>query len=339
MDESKLLLYVEGLLAEDDCCEVEAWAEASAENRKELDRIYYMSQVDKRVQAYETANVERALDNFRKRLSMAEEASQQRIKPAISMKLRSAWRKYGMAVAAFVAGIVLTGGILLGIYGGNQQYEVSTAIGQRARVLLPDGTAVWLNSQSQLAYESGWLADERKVELSGEAFFDVKRNERKPFVVESQGVRTKVLGTKFNVRARNYEDMVVTTLLKGAVQIYCCEEDGKGHCLQPGQTMAVNTETHDVELRAYNNPEEVLLWIKGDLRFSDCTLAEIAATLSKVYNVRFKFSNEALKQERFTCEFRTDALLDDVMHTLSLTKHFGYHIVGNEVCINPIAED
>lgn len=250
--------------------------------------------------------------------------------------MRKAWSRYGAAAAAFVAGVALTGGVLLASYGGGQTYEVSTAIGQRARVLLPDGTAVWLNSSTRLAYKSGWLSSERKASLSGEAYFDVKRNELKPFVVECQGVRTKVLGTKFNVRARNYENRVVTTLLKGSVQMFCGEEEEDGHLLSPGQTLSVDLDTRNAVLITNDHPDEVLLWIKGEMRFSDRTLADITATLSRLYNVKFHLADGGLKEERFTCHFKTDTSLDEILHTLSLTKYFSYHIDGNEVYVEGV---
>lgn len=95
----------------------------------------------------------------------------------------------------------------------------ATEAGQRARAVLPDGTKVWLNASTQLVYKPSFWKRERLVDLNGEAYFEVSHNKHKPFVVNSKDVRTCVLGTKFNVRARSSEAKVVTTLLKGLVQV------------------------------------------------------------------------------------------------------------------------
>ncbi len=199
-------------------------------------------------------------------------------------------------------------------------------------------------------------------------------------MVNSYGVLTEVLGTKFNVRARRSEPQVVTTLFQGRVQMHTDEADEDGLQLSPGQTLSVDKTTKQTELYAFNHPEDVLLWIKGELHFEnksldeimEClskvynvvdkttkqtelyafnhpedvllwikgelhfenkSLDEIMECLSKVYNVKVAFKNPSLKDERFTCTFKTDASLEKILSTLSLTRHFQYEVVENQVII------
>ena len=92
-----------------------------------------------------------------------------------------------------------------------------TAAGQRAQTVLPDGSKVWLNASSKIVYHNSLWSSDRQIDLSGEAYFEVSHDKHAPFIVNSKQIKTCVLGTKFNVRAREEENRVVTTLLQGLV--------------------------------------------------------------------------------------------------------------------------
>lgn len=334
MEESKLFSYLKGELTEADNLNVEEWVNQSIDNRHELEQIYYTGRLAKCVEAYEAADVDAALEKFRGKVSAVEEPARQVALPV--QHTRFWWKRYGVAVAAFFSGLILASGVLLGMYGSSSIYEVSTLPGQRARVLLPDGTAVWLNSSTELTYRSGSLLGEREAYLKGEAYFEVRRNMFRPFVVNTRGVRTEVLGTKFNVRARSGEKKVVTTLFQGSVQMYVDAEDETGKLLSPGQTLSVDVESGKTGLYAFHHPEEVLLWIKGEMRFDNQPLEVIMNCLSKVYNVKVSFADNRLKNQRFTCLFKTDTPLAEVLSTLAMTHHFTYEYMDEKVLINPV---
>lgn len=94
-----------------------------------------------------------------------------------------------------------------------------TAAGQRAQTVLPDGSKVWLNASSKIVYHNSLWSSDRQIDLSGEAYFEVSHDKHAPFIVNSKQIKTCVLGTKFNVRARQDENRVVTTLLQGLVRV------------------------------------------------------------------------------------------------------------------------
>ena len=336
MEEIQLLSYLNGDLSEQEALEVEKWVAQSEENRRRLKQIYYTTQLAKCADAYERADVEAALLKFRKQVASHADSSHPQ-QPAIQQPL-SWWKRYGGAVAAFFSGLILASGVLLSLYGSasSSTFQTSTLPGQRARIVLPDGTGVWLNSSTELTYKSGGLFSKREAHLEGEAYFEVKRNLVKPFVVNSYGVLTEVLGTKFNVRARRGESQVVTTLFQGVVQMHTNPTDEEGIRLSSGQTLCVDKTTKQAELYAFSHPEDVLLWIKGDLHFENKSLGEIMECLSKVYNVKVIFKKSSLKNKRFTCTFRTDASLEGILSTLSMTRHFQYKVRGNQVVISPM---
>lgn len=331
MNEAHLLDYLRGTLSEHDAQEVERWVLQTEENRHNLEQLYYTSHLVDCMDAYEEADVEAALDKFRRKVAVEKNSLARQI--PLSVDRPSWWKRYGVAAAAFFSGLVLASGILLGMMSGNSVYEVSTLPQQRARVILPDGTAVWLNSSTELTYRGGSLFGERQAYLKGEAYFEVKRNDLRPFVVNTRSVRTEVLGTKFNVRARSNEKQIITTLFQGSVQMYSHPGDKQGTHLEPGQSYSFDVESGSGDVHSFNRPQEVLLWIKGELRFTDEPLVKIMDCLSKIYNVKISFADTSLKDQRFTCLFKTDSSLEEVLATLSLTHHFSYEQTEEEVLI------
>lgn len=327
MEETRIIAYFNGQLDEDECLQVEAWAAESDANHQLMEQIYYTLQLADRAANYDQANLDHALAQFRRDMERKRRYGKER--------QRTWWQRYGWQVAAFFTGVVVCGAMMLALLGRPAPYEVSTGRSQRAELVLPDGSKVWLNSSTHLSYCSGWFTG-RQVKLQGEAYFEVKHNDWQPFdVTSSKGVRTRVLGTKFNVRAREAERRVMTTLFEGSVNMYRNAEDEVGRRLKPGQTLMVDTETGSMELRTYSSPEEMLCWIKGEMRFQERTLGDIAHCLEKVYGVKFRFAHSALRDERFTGLFCTDDPIDQILRTLALTNHFSYRIQGDQISILP----
>lgn len=202
------------------------------------------------------------------------------------------WGRYASATAAFLAGLVFAGGIAWGLLSNKlSDYTVMTTGGQRAQTVLPDGSKVWLNASTK-------------------------------------HIKTCVLGTKFNVRAREEEDRVVTTLLQGSVRMESPRTVNNGYLLKPGQTLNINTTTYQAELIEYAEPTEVLLWINGKLKFKQHSLLEITNIMEKLYDLKFVYDDESLKTERFTGEFSTDNLPDEILNVLMHTNHFSYKKEG-----------
>lgn len=325
MNEIILLNYLKGKVSDDECCQVEAWCEASSENRKTLEQLYYTLFVDERLLAMNSVDTEESLKKLKTEI---------RKKGAKQNERSVSWRRYATTAAAFVAGVVLTTGITWGMLSDKvSNYAVFTEPGQRAKVMLPDGSKVWLNSSTQLAYKVSFWKSDRQVDLTGEAYFEVAHDKSSPFVVNSKNIKMCVLGTRFNVRARAAEERVVTTLLQGSVRIDSPMRDGSGFMLKPGQTLDMDADTYKAELLEYANPDDVLLWIKGKLLFEQRPLLDIANSLEKHFDIHFVFSDEYLKHECFTCEFKTDDTLGNILSVLSETKRFDYKQEGRTIRI------
>lgn len=322
MDEAILKKYIKGEASEEECVQVETWSEASTENRKVLEQLYYIVFIDERLSAMQSVDVETSL--ARLKAEIARKANKRR--RAIN------WKRTAFMAAAFMAGIICTCGSMWGIFSNTvSDYTVFTEAGQRAQVVLPDGSKVWLNSSTKLAYKTSFWKSDRQVDLTGEAYFEVAHDKSAPFIVNSKDIKTCVLGTKFNIRARDMEQRVVTTLLQGSVRIDSPMSAGEGFLLEPGQTLDVDTHTYKAELIEYPYPTDVLQWMDGRLRFEQASLLDITSNLEKHFDVRFEFVNDQLKSESFTCEFNTDDRIDDILFVLSQTNRFDYKVDGKIV--------
>ncbi|NMA73896.1 MAG: DUF4974 domain-containing protein [Bacteroidales bacterium] len=318
MDEAVLVDYLRGECNGEECRRVEAWIEESPENRKLLEQYYYMLFIADCTDVMDAVDTENSLSNFKLAVRRKERKSRQK-------EQFSVWRRYAGIAAAFVIGFIFAGGVAWRISSSvGSDYTIFTSEGQRAQTILPDGSKVWLNSSTKLTYRKNFWSTQRMVDLSGEAYFEVAHSSKNAFVVNSKQIKTTVLGTKFDVRARDKEKEVITTLFEGSVQIDTPTEKSKPNLLRPGQTLCVNTTTYDTNLIEYNKPEEVLLWINGKLIFQQHSLLDIARILKKLHNVNFVFEEESLKTEYFTGNFSTDTPPEEVLKVLSYTGSFHY---------------
>ncbi|MEG2573710.1 MAG: FecR domain-containing protein [Bacteroides sp.] len=326
MEQTKLLSYLNEELSNEEASQVEAWYEASAENRTILEQLYYAKFLGERAAVMNSIDVEKSLVQLKAAIKQREK---------IAHKQHSiGWKRYAVPLAAFLTGIIFTVGFSFLVLNKSSNYIVATTAGQRAQFVLPDGSKVWLNSSTQLAYKTSLWSRLRQVDLSGEAYFEVEHNEHAPFVVNSKDIKTQVLGTKFNVRARPAEDKVVTTLLKGSVRVDLPEKDNDSFILQPGQILNVNTKTLKSTLTSSPSARNVLLWINGKLTFEETNFLQITQCLEQHFDVQFHFDSEKLKKETFTCEFLTDDDITSILSALSMTKGFQYKTKGKQIYLS-----
>lgn len=325
MNEALLMSYLRQTCTPEECLQVEAWCEASPENRRALEQIYYTLFVGDRLATMERVDTEESLQRLKQRIRAKQTAPS--LAPSIASRPR--WRAYRVVAAAFLAGLIVMAALIrLWPAPRLADYTVLTAAGQRAQTLLPDGSRVWLNGKTRLVYRGSSRGGERRVELEGEAYFEVARAVDAPFVVCSKEVQTRVLGTKFNVRAREDEDRVVTTLLQGSVCIDLPRQQGSGRVLKPGQTLEVDTKNYEARLREYHEPADVLLWIKGKLSFRQYSLKQITDLMEKMYDVEFVYDEASLREERFTGDFSTDSTPEEILHILTYTNYFTFQKEG-----------
>ncbi|MDL2255351.1 FecR domain-containing protein [Parabacteroides sp. OttesenSCG-928-K15] len=194
---------------------------------------------------------------------------------------------------------------------GKQELYIPS--GQRARITLPDGTSVWLNAQSTLQYPSVFKK-ERKVRLSGEAYFDVAKHRGKPFIVETEHFNIMALGTAFNVCSYPGSVSHNTILVEGSVKIYKPNEESAGIILTPNQQLFYENGIFSTKMLA---DKDVLLWKEGIYCFKDECLDSIIKKLELYFDVKIDIVSPSLLEKKYTGKFRQN---DGVMEILRIIQ-------------------
>ncbi len=212
--------------------------------------------------------------------------------------------------------------------GESVQTTIRVPQGGEYRVVLADGTKVWMNSESELKFPSAFEGRERVVEVKGEAYFEVAKDARHPFVVKTDRSAVRVLGTSFNVCSYGDDGYEQTTLVSGSVEV---EHEGKQYLLKPGEQLEVREdgtpEVREVDVRLYTS------WKDGMFRFVDMPLGQLTVKLARWYDVKFVFENELCKDYRFTGAVRKDVDFNEFIQLVETTTNVRFEITEDGIII------
>lgn len=190
--------------------------------------------------------------------------------------------------------------------------------GQRIKLTLQDGTGVWLNSRTTITYPVVFNKNERRVSVEGEAFFEVTKNPHKPFIVTSQGVDMKVLGTKFNVDSYSNENELKTSLIEGSLQIMSPDKQ-KSVILKPNEQVTVKGSSMNVSPIAHI---EQFLWIKGIYSFTDEPLGNILKKLELYYDTKIIVEDPSISSWVYTGKFRQSDGVNEILRMIQRIHKF-----------------
>lgn len=207
-----------------------------------------------------------------------------------------------------------------------QYNTISTPKGGQYQVNLPDGTRVWLNAASKLKFPSSFVQlKDRKVELSGEAYFEVTKDKKRPFIVAASGQQVEVLGTHFNVNAYPGAAVDKTTLLEGSVKL---TKQAKDYMLKPGQQATVGTTVQIAEV----DTEEVVAWKNGNFIFVDNNIKTIMEMLERWYDIEVVYEGKQTNIG-FNAEISREKSLIQVLKALEKTGNVKFKIEGRRVVV------
>src|SRR5574344_884505 len=199
--------------------------------------------------------------------------------------------------------------------------ELYVPSGQRAQVKLHDGTVIWLNASSHLRYPSRFAKAERKVELDGEAYFEVAKNKECPFVVSTDKADIKVLGTKFNVFAYKGCREFCTSLLEGSVKLYNPSDEAHSIYMKPNEEVELQ-EGHLVKHSLSSS--DFLLWKDGLYSFDDMPFGEIVKKLEIYYDIKIMVKNPRLNVYKFSGKFRQIDGVESILRIMQKVHPFAY---------------
>lgn len=206
---------------------------------------------------------------------------------------------------------------------------VTTPRGGFYQIELPDGSLVWLNAASSLRFPTAFSGKERKVEITGEAYFEVAKNKAMPFIVSVSNAEVRVLGTHFNVMAYQDEAAVKTTLLEGAVQFTTASSTS---LLKPGEQAELNKDGQ-VKVSADIDTDDIIAWKNGTIHFEGADIATIMRQLSRSYDVDIVYGKKI--NDRFYADIPSKSNLSVVLKALELTGKVNFDIQGRKIIINP----
>lgn len=313
--------FLEGRLTTEEEKQLNDWLNDDPGHQKVADDYRMLWQQAGAATHYYLFDIEKALKATKRRM------------PSFARK--SLFGPLSNIAAAVLALALITSGVLFYQGSNNRKaskmevvmQEVTTAYGTRSKFQLPDSSTVYLNSGSRLLFPSVFSEGSRDVVLSGEAFFEVRKDVENPFIVKTGSLQVRVLGTAFNVQAYENGEEMSTTLVCGKVQL----ERVSGSRvtpyaeLNPNERAVFNFNDRKLRISKEEDLEKYTAWKDGKLVFFNDPISVVANKLGNWYNVEVQVNNPKLKNYHFTATF-TDEPIEQVLDLLSKSSPMHYKI-------------
>lgn len=318
--------YFNGTANREERLEVEKWAKSSPENQE----LFYDL-----LENWERQNPKMQVDiegDFQKLMDHIEKSDQGSDRSHLPDKPRllPTFLKIAAAVTVILISYLVFKSQLP--FGRNTDLPLThiNPKGVKSKHILPDSSVVWLNAASKLSYRKDFGSGIRAVRLEGEAFFEVRKDTLRPFVVTASEVSVKVLGTSFNIRAYQEESVVETVVLTGRVAANA-EKGNTPLILKPNDIASYSRQNQKM-LKSQVDAQSFVLWKEGILRINDRTLREIANELERWYGVTVIISGNREAGCRITGTFDNKSL-DETLRYMQALIAMDYKVNGKEVTI------
>ncbi len=300
--EELLIRYLQGGSTPEESAIVEAWELQSDENRKILEHFYFLLQSAGCLKVMHEADPQTALHHLKKKIRT--HLLKARIRRTMTMVQRA-------AAVLFIPILLIAGHLVIEELQEARRYvEVKTNPGMVSSFDLPDGSKVWLNSGGSLKYPAEFSSRMREVQLKGQGYFEVKRDEDTPFYVRIDDFYSvEVLGTEFNVSAYEDDHLIETTLVTGKVKLNIRLADGRliQKILSPNQKAVYDRDTHRLHITTVNTESDTV-WKEGRIIFRQHPMEQVIKVLSRHYNVRFEVKDPKVWQSELTAKFTNEPL-------------------------------
>jgi len=212
-----------------------------------------------------------------------------------------------------------------------QLYEITSPKGHVSKVKLPDGTEVWINTNSSIVYDaSSFNSHKREIQLKGEAYFEVTSSVEKPFTVVTPHANIKVTGTSFNVNAYPASMLFETVLAEGKIELQLKSGDTELLEVEPNQRVVFNSINKKFDIEQVE-AEMFTAWRNGEIIFKDATLADLIKELERIYDIEFHMQPANLGQLRFRGMFSYNNNLIEALEKIKRTSNVNYYIENKEV--------
>jgi len=311
--------YLSGEISQHEVDKLQQWVSDSKENLNYFLQLKNIWDNSEKNSIYDKIDIENAFKFISKQLKFR----------SPSINIWNYWKK----IAAIILIPLLLGNILYLIFRSYNKVatpepvynEIYAPFGTRSALKLSDGTLVWLNSGSSIKYPDRFKDKERIVYLNGEAYFEVKSDLKKPFIVKSTRLNTKALGTKFNVSDFKTSIFSEITLVEGKVEVNRSDSAKTGKLittLKPSQHLSYNNLTGDTILRN-EDTYKYFSWKDGKIIFRNEPLSRVVQKIGQIYNVDIELKGQEIENYSYRATFQ-DESLEEILKLLKISSPINY---------------
>ncbi len=308
--------YLSGRFPKETEERVQRWIIADKDTKeKEEASFEYWNELDAKI----NANTYSALKRVNQKIGYSERQT-----------IHIPFYKKTLRIAAILIPLLLiTGGYLY--YTQNKLIEITVAYGDTRHLFLPDSSEIWINSGSNIKYPKSFTDNQRLVYLEGEAYFSVKKDQAKPFIVKTEQLSVKVLGTKFNVKAYSDDENITTTLTTGKVEISTQSQEKQ--ILKPNEQLTYNIKTSVMNIENIS-AAETDAWLTGQILFINSSFQDIKQTLERRFNITIDDKTNIPVFRLYTVKFLKGETLDEILQILKDVIGFTYQQQGTHIVLN-----
>jgi len=317
--------FLEGAASEEDIVLLKKWLEEDAANRVYFDEVNNAYQASITLKRYSRRKIDDDWNKVSEKINL--ESGQGRVRRYYFMQ--PAFIKMAASICLVIGSSILLLTYFFHGFGANNRTIVVNAQQGNRRVVLPDGSLVWLNANSIIEYPHTFGNSSREVNLTGEAFFEVRKGS-KPFIVKTEIIQIHVKGTKFNVQAYQDDLSVKTTLEEGKVELHIKGEKSF-LVMHPGDQIIVNSSLDKVT-RTKVDPSNYSAWKEEQLHFENAPLREIISKLENKYRVQIVATDAVDTHERFSMTIEQESI-DEVLDLIQLASRLKARKEGNKILL------
>ncbi|MGV8094586.1 MAG: FecR family protein [Mangrovibacterium sp.] len=305
----------------EELAEINNWLEEDIENLKMLEEVYNIYSLSTVLPPPLTPDTQKAWNTVDQKISLKKENKK---------SFRNGFRSVAAIAALLVFGLMAAG--IIHSYMRNSQFssqftEIVTQPGQKTSVILPDGSTVWLNSSSSLKYTANFNIKDRVVAMTGEVFFEVKKDQSKMFRVKSGDLDVEVHGTSFNIKNYPEENAQVVTVAEGVVGLLTNSREISR--LTKGEQATFNKKIGKVTVTE-ENPDLVTAWKNNELIFRDTPVEEVIRSLESWYGVTITIDRKMIGEHNYTFKVKTESFRE-VLDMMELMTPLSYTINGKDI--------
>jgi ferric-dicitrate binding protein FerR (iron transport regulator) len=320
-----LTRFFDGDVSNDEIFIIEKWKTESAENLKVFNDYLKIWETSAKARNVKTVDIENAWHRFENAVRDKD------VTPGKQPKLIHLFTGSFARIAAVALILIGLASVIYFFVLDNGINQVYTASSQTQLIELADGSMVNLNALTQFTYPDQFNGETRQVELNGEAYFDIARNENQPFIIKANGTYIKVLGTSFNVKAKDLSEKVEIVVNSGKVAF---GEEGSEHpiLLEAGDK-GTYSKTDQLLTKSTVNDPNIFAWRTKKLIFNNAKLDYVVQVLNEVYFSDIKITDARLSECTLTASFDHDSL-EDVLSVIKLAMDVSITKTGNEILLS-----